>query len=153
MRGNSLMEPCEPSHAGHAHGNKGSRSYATVVPIAVRTRCIRGTSRVLILSVRVYKQTQFSAYVVWSPGLSNSYNPGLRTKMLFKAFVSAGFALASTAQAQTAASSYVEPDVPTGKPIVGDYTGALRPQIHYSPPKDFMVSRLDDSQPREVSRT
>lgn len=38
------MEPCEPSHAGHAHDNKGSRSYATVVPIAVRTRCIRGTS-------------------------------------------------------------------------------------------------------------
>lgn len=22
--------------------------------------------------------------------------------------------------------------------IVGNYTGALRPQIHYSPPKDFM---------------
>ncbi len=61
--------------------------------------------------------------------------------MFLKSFVLASFALASTARAQTAASAYVEPDVPTGKPIAGDYTGALRPQIHYSPPKDFMVSR------------
>ena len=32
------------------------------------------------------------------------------------------------------------PSVPTGTPIPGDYTGALRPQIHYSPPKEFMVA-------------
>ena len=32
--------------------------------------------------------------------------------------------------------------MPTGTPIPGDYTGALRPQIHYSPPIDFMVSRF-----------
>ena len=59
--------------------------------------------------------------------------------MLFQAFALASFAIASTVRAQTAASAYIEPDVPTGKPIAGDYTGALRPQIHYSPPKDFMV--------------
>ncbi len=62
--------------------------------------------------------------------------------MLFNSAVLASCALASTALAQTAASAYVEPDVPTGKPIAGDYTGALRPQIHYSPPKDFMVRKL-----------
>ena len=45
------------------------------------------------------------------------------------------------ARAQSSASAYVEPTVPTGKPIQGDYNGALRPQIHYSPPIDFMVSR------------
>ena len=73
--------------------------------------------------------------------------------MLFKALVLTGFTLASTVQAQTAASSYVEPDVPTGKPIAGDYTGALRPQIHYSPPKDFMVSGLDYFQFLGVVRT
>ncbi|KAI9886183.1 MAG: hypothetical protein M1823_002035 [Watsoniomyces obsoletus] len=28
--------------------------------------------------------------------------------------------------------------VPKGQPIPGDYTGALRPQIHYSPPQGFM---------------
>lgn len=28
--------------------------------------------------------------------------------------------------------------VPTNTPVPGDYTGALRPQIHFSPPADFM---------------
>ena len=32
-------------------------------------------------------------------------------------------------------STYVETGVPTGTPIAGDYSGALRPQIHFSPPK------------------
>ena len=49
--------------------------------------------------------------------------------------------LAHYAQAQSSSSSSVEPTVPTGTPIPGDYSGALRPQIHYSPPIDFMVSR------------
>ncbi|KAF2667489.1 beta-fructofuranosidase [Microthyrium microscopicum] len=35
-------------------------------------------------------------------------------------------------------STYVEPTVPTGTPIAGNYSGQLRPQIHFSPPKDFM---------------
>lgn len=48
-------------------------------------------------------------------------------------------ALALRVQAQTASSTYVEPTVPTGSSIPGDYSGALRPQIHYSPPIDFMV--------------
>jgi beta-fructofuranosidase len=29
--------------------------------------------------------------------------------------------------------------VPTGTPVAGDYGGALRPQVHFSPPKGFMV--------------
>ncbi|KAL8738958.1 MAG: hypothetical protein Q9181_000341 [Wetmoreana brouardii] len=62
---------------------------------------------------------------------------------LLSMFVIAGFAglglLVSLAQAQSSASAYVEPSVPTGTPIPGDYTGALRPQIHYSPPRGFMV--------------
>jgi hypothetical protein len=32
--------------------------------------------------------------------------------------------------------------VPTGTPV-GDYSGALRPQVHFSPPKGFMV-RIQD---------
>lgn len=44
-------------------------------------------------------------------------------------------------RAQNSTSSYIEPTVPTGTPISGNYNGALRPQIHYSPPIDFMVSR------------
>lgn len=40
--------------------------------------------------------------------------------------------------AQTAVTTYINPSVPTGTPVPGIYTGALRPQVHYSPPKGFM---------------
>ena len=46
--------------------------------------------------------------------------------------------LARNTQAQTVSSTYIEPDVPTGTPISGNYGGALRPQIHFSPPQHFM---------------
>lgn len=49
-------------------------------------------------------------------------------------------AIASNAIAQSSTSLYVEAGVPTGVSISGDYSGALRPQVHYSPPIDFMVS-------------
>ncbi|KAH8714634.1 glycosyl hydrolase [Ilyonectria robusta] len=29
-------------------------------------------------------------------------------------------------------------DVPTGTPVIGDYNGAYRPQVHFSPPQHFM---------------
>ncbi len=45
---------------------------------------------------------------------------------------------ASAPQSQSSSASYVETAVPTGTPIPGDYTGALRPQIHFSPPQHFM---------------
>ncbi len=35
-------------------------------------------------------------------------------------------------------STYANPAVPTGTPIPGNYTGSLRPQVHFSPPKHFM---------------
>ncbi|KAI0508937.1 glycosyl hydrolase [Xylaria bambusicola] len=44
------------------------------------------------------------------------------------------FAVSITAQNST----YVNPAVPTGTPVAGVYTGSLRPQIHFSPPKGFM---------------
>lgn len=53
-----------------------------------------------------------------------------------------GLALLSSAQAQSSSSAYVQPTVPTGKPVPGNYTGALRPQIHFSPPQWFMVSEI-----------
>lgn len=49
--------------------------------------------------------------------------------------------LCRTLLAQTSVSSsatYSESGVPTNTPIVGSYDGALRPQVHYSPPKGFM---------------
>lgn len=36
------------------------------------------------------------------------------------------------------AATYIESTVPTGTPIPGNYTGSLRPQIHFSPPQNFM---------------
>ncbi|KAK6823588.1 hypothetical protein PG989_000321, partial [Apiospora arundinis] len=36
------------------------------------------------------------------------------------------------------APTYANLAVPTGTPIPGNYTGALRPQVHYSPPVGFM---------------
>ena len=46
--------------------------------------------------------------------------------------------LASNAYSQTSAALYVEPNVPTGTPVPGNYTGSYRPQIHFSPPQHFM---------------
>jgi len=45
--------------------------------------------------------------------------------------------LAALAVAQDV-STYVNPAVPTGTPIPGNYTGNLRPQVHFSPPQHFM---------------
>ena len=50
----------------------------------------------------------------------------------------AATALVTGVLAQSSSSSYVEPTVPTGTPIAGNYTGPYRPQIHFSPPKGFM---------------
>lgn len=43
-----------------------------------------------------------------------------------------------TAVRPGSSSTYTETGVPTGTPIPGNYTGSLRPQVHYSPPRDFM---------------
>lgn len=45
-------------------------------------------------------------------------------------------AFLSNAFAQT--STFVNPGVPTDEPIPGDYTGAYRPRVHFSPPINFM---------------
>lgn len=52
-------------------------------------------------------------------------------------------ALVLSVQATLSSSTvYGEQGVPTGRPIAGSYGGALRPQIHFSPPEYFMVSGL-----------
>lgn len=38
-------------------------------------------------------------------------------------------------EAATPAGAYVGPGVTAGTPIAANYTGPLRPQVHYSPPK------------------
>lgn len=60
--------------------------------------------------------------------------------MLFNLCALLVLALISSGRAQSSSASYVQPTVPTGTPVPGNYTGALRPQIHFSPPQWFMVS-------------
>ena len=57
-----------------------------------------------------------------------------------------GAALAGAVSAQGTPSVYVGPGVPSGTPIEGDYSGAYRPQAHYSPPQvSFRPTMLDES--------
>ncbi|KAK8004559.1 VMS1-like protein [Apiospora arundinis] len=57
--------------------------------------------------------------------------------MLFPSLLLSVAAFAGAAAAQ-GVSTYVNPAVPTGTPIPANYTGPLRPQVHYSPPTGFM---------------
>lgn len=38
----------------------------------------------------------------------------------------------------TATTTSFDEGVPTDAPVPGDYSGALRPQVHFSPPTNFM---------------
>lgn len=51
--------------------------------------------------------------------------------MMLKSLLLGGFAALVLAQVTPVT-------VPTGTPIAGNYSGALRPQIHFSPPSNFM---------------
>lgn len=52
------------------------------------------------------------------------------------------FGLCGHVQSQSTMSVYVEPSVPTGTAVPGDYTGTLRPQVHFSPPQHFMNGKI-----------
>lgn len=58
------------------------------------------------------------------------------TRLITKAAVLQ--ALVQVCRCQDPTPTQTDPDVPTGTPIEGDYTGPLRPQIHFSPPEFFM---------------
>jgi len=56
-----------------------------------------------------------------------------------KAAAAGALSLLSFVTAQNAtATTFSNPAVPTGTPVPGNYTGPLRPQIHFSPPQHFM---------------
>ena len=61
---------------------------------------------------------------------------------MLSSILAIGSALLSFTFAQTS-TLYVEPNVPTGTPVPGNYTGGLRPQIHFSPPQHFMNGWLN----------
>lgn len=55
----------------------------------------------------------------------------------FLVAISSAAETTTTVYTATATSTW-DSSVPTDAPLPGDYTGALRPQIHYSPPQNFM---------------
>jgi beta-fructofuranosidase len=64
----------------------------------------------------------------------------MHSKISFSALAGAGLALAqnTTTPSTTPTTTFSNPKVPTGTPIVGDYDGRYRPQVHFSPPQHFM---------------
>lgn len=70
-----------------------------------------------------------------TPSSSSSY---ITRIMWFFAAAFAAFAVAQNSSMPSATTTIFDYGVPTDAPVPGDYTGALRPQIHFSPPTDFM---------------
>jgi sucrose-6-phosphate hydrolase SacC (GH32 family) len=66
---------------------------------------------------------------------SSSHIP---TFMMLLAFVFAAVAAAASNSSTPTATPIFDSGVPTNAPVPGNYTGALRPQIHFSPPQKFM---------------
>ncbi|KDR77324.1 hypothetical protein GALMADRAFT_442459 [Galerina marginata CBS 339.88] len=60
--------------------------------------------------------------------------------MFFPLIVGFGAAVvaARTTSSPSPTSTAFDSGVPTDAPILGDYSGPLRPQIHFSPPRNFM---------------
>lgn len=55
-----------------------------------------------------------------------------------RGFTSVALAATAAVVSGQGVETYVNPAVPTGVPIPGNYTGPLRPQVHFSPPQFFM---------------
>jgi hypothetical protein len=58
--------------------------------------------------------------------------------MMLLGLVFAAVAAAASNATTIIATPVFDSGVPTNAPVPGNYTGALRPQIHFSPPTNFM---------------
>ena len=56
---------------------------------------------------------------------------------MYRSWLPVCLSVAAQASAQTSSTSST-PEVPTGTPIPGDYTGQYRPQVHFSAPEFFI---------------
>ncbi|KAG9251857.1 glycoside hydrolase family 32 protein [Emericellopsis atlantica] len=65
-------------------------------------------------------------------------SPLVATTLSLTALTTAQNTTSAASASPSSTASYVNPDVPTGVPIVGDYDGQYRPQVHFSPPEHFM---------------
>jgi beta-fructofuranosidase len=62
----------------------------------------------------------------------------LKTLLFLAAAVRAQTAMSLTSSTTVATSTMFDEGVPTDQPVPGDYSGAWRPQVHFSPPTQFM---------------
>ena len=70
----------------------------------------------------------------WSDGTAS---PITRFMMLL-ALIFAAVAATTSNTSAPASTEIFDSGVPTNEPVSGNYTGALRPQIHFSPPQNFL---------------
>jgi beta-fructofuranosidase len=62
----------------------------------------------------------------------------MSTIIMFFAFLFAAFVVAQNSSMPTSTSAVFDSGVPTDAPVPGLYNGTWRPQVHFSPPRDFM---------------
>ena len=58
--------------------------------------------------------------------------------MMLSSLVFAAVVAAALDSPTSTFTSTFDSSVPNNVPVLGDYNGALRPQIHFSPPQNFM---------------
>lgn len=58
--------------------------------------------------------------------------------MMFFAILFAAVSVAQNSSMPTTTSAVFDAGVPTNAPVPGLYNGTYRPQVHFSPPRDFM---------------
>lgn len=70
------------------------------------------------------------AFALWAAVNAQSSSSG--------ASVVSGTPTPAASSSQTSSSAYSQSNVPTGRPLSGNYGGQYRPQVHFSPPVGFM---------------
>lgn len=55
--------------------------------------------------------------------------------------ISSAVSSSLTVTGSAATSTFSQSNVPTGTPLPGNYGGAYRPQVHFSPPQGFVRRR------------
>ena len=81
---------------------------------------------------------EFTESSITLTSLNLAFRQTSRCQSLFTMFSSLLFVGCFLSVAIAEASASVKAGRPNGAPIAGNYTGPLRPQVHFSPPNGFM---------------
>jgi len=83
-----------------------------------------------------YKNALNPSFITQAPILVSSLSIMRSLRLRIAALLSLSLSACSPALAQT--TTYFSPGVPTSQPIAGNYNGVYRPQVHFSPPINFV---------------